>query len=86
NSWFDVFFDASGSIGRRYARADEMGIPFCLTVDGDSIKNKDVTLRERDSGKQVRVRIEKLGDVLRKLIFSEIEFEKAGMLVNGDKK
>lgn len=85
NSWFDVFFDASGSIGRRYARADEIGIPFCLTVDGDSAKNKDVTLRERDSGKQVRVRIENLRDVLGKLIFSEVEFEKAGELIKKSK-
>ena len=81
NQWFDVFLDESGSIGRRYARADEVGIPFCLTIDGDSVKNKDVTLRERDSGKQIRVKIDNLGDVLRKLIYSQIDFEKAGGIV-----
>jgi glycyl-tRNA synthetase len=78
SSWFDVYFDDSGSIGRRYARSDEVGIPYCITIDGDSIKNKDVTIRDRDSRKQVRVKIADLQDILRKLLFGEIEFEKAG--------
>lgn len=81
DSWFDVFSDNSGSIGRRYARNDEIGVPFCITIDGDSLKNKDVTLRERDSGKQVRVKISELNDILRKLVFGEIAFEKAGKLL-----
>lgn len=81
DSWFDVAFDKSGSIGRRYARNDEIGTPFCITVDGDSVKNKDVTIRDRDTTKQIRVKISELKDVLRKLINSEIEFEKAGKLV-----
>ncbi len=76
--WFDVFLDESGSIGRRYARADEIGIPFCMTIDGDSVKNKDVTLRERDSGKQVRVKLSELNEVLRNLVNGKITFEKAG--------
>lgn len=76
--WFDVSFDDSGSVGRRYARADEVGVPFCITVDGDSIKNKDVTIRERDSGKQVRVKVSELNDILRKLISGKIAFDKAG--------
>ncbi len=78
NSWLDVYFDDSGSIGRRYARSDEVGVPYCITIDGDSIKNKDVTIRDRDSRKQVRVKIADLRDILRKLIFSEIPFGKAG--------
>ena len=86
NEWLDVFFDDSGSIGRRYARADEVGIPFCLTVDGDSVKNRDVTLRERDSGKQIRVNVTNLGGILRKLIFGEISFDKAGMSVKAGGK
>jgi len=81
NKWFDVFSDDSGSIGRRYARNDEIGVPFCITIDGDSLKNKDVTLRERDSGKQVRVKVSDLSDVLRKLVFSEIKLESAGKLL-----
>lgn len=86
NSWFDVYFDDSGSIGRRYARSDEVGIPYCITIDGDSITNKDVTIRDRDSRKQVRVKIVDLNDVLRKLIHGEIKFEHAGKLVESKVK
>ena len=82
NAWFDVFYDASGSIGRRYARNDEIGVPFDLTVDFDSLKNKDVTLRRRDDGEQIRVKISEVKDILRKLISGELEFEKAGVKVN----
>lgn len=78
NAWFDVFFDESGSIGRRYARSDEVGIPYCITVDGESLKNKDVTIRERDTTLQRRVKISELKDILGKLLNQEIEFEKAG--------
>lgn len=77
-AWLDVFYDDSGSIGRRYARADEIGIPFCITIDGETFKTGTVTLRDRDSGKQVRVEISKIADVLGKLINSKIKFEEAG--------
>ncbi|NTV23284.1 MAG: glycine--tRNA ligase [Nanoarchaeota archaeon] len=50
-------FDRSGSIGRRYARADEIGIPFCVTVDFDTLNDHCVTVRDRDTTKQERVRI-----------------------------
>ena len=53
-------YDASGSIGRRYARADEIGVPWCITVDHESLENKTVTLRSRDSGEQTRVSIDDL--------------------------
>ncbi|MAH90198.1 MAG: glycine--tRNA ligase [Euryarchaeota archaeon] len=58
----DVFsvYDASGSIGRRYARADEIGVPWCITIDHDSLTDNSVTLRSRDSGEQVRVSIDDL--------------------------
>ena len=52
---FDVFYDESGSIGRRYARADESGVPVCLTVDYDTLKDSTVTLRDRDTRQQERV-------------------------------
>ena len=81
DSWFDVYFDESGSIGRRYARNDEIGTPFCITIDGDSIKNEDVTIRNRDGGRQIRVKISKLKEVLRNLINQEVDFEKCGQLV-----
>lgn len=56
----DVFYDESGSIGRRYARADEIGVPFCITVDYDTLKDRTVTLRNRDDRVQERVPIPQL--------------------------
>ncbi len=58
---FDVFYDESGSIGRRYARADEAGVPLCVTLDYDTLKDKTVTLRDRDTREQERVAITDLG-------------------------
>jgi glycyl-tRNA synthetase len=58
---FDVFYDESGSIGRRYARADETGVPVCLTVDYETLKDRAVTLRDRDTRIQERVSISDLG-------------------------
>ena len=69
---YEVFYDESGSIGKRYARMDEVGVPFCITIDFDSVKNNDVTIRERDSTKQVRVKI----DVLRDTLFSLLSGQK----------
>jgi glycyl-tRNA synthetase len=57
---FYVIYDDGGSVGRRYARQDEAGTPFCITIDSDSAKNKDVTIRNRDDTKQIRVKIENL--------------------------
>jgi glycyl-tRNA synthetase len=74
-------FDSSGSVGKRYARADEIGTPYCLTYDFDSLDDKSVTIRDRDSTKQVRIKIEELKDILRKLLSSEIKFEEAGKLI-----
>ena len=71
---FNIIYDDSGSIGRRYARNDEAGTPFCITIDENSIKNKDVTIRNRDNGKQVRVKIINLKEVMRKLISQEMHF------------
>jgi glycyl-tRNA synthetase len=77
----NVIYDESGSIGKRYSRNDEAGTPFCITIDEDSPKKKDVTIRDRDSTKQIRVKIADLKDILRKLINKEIAFEKAGKVV-----
>jgi glycyl-tRNA synthetase len=52
---FPVFYDESGAIGRRYRRQDEIGTPFCLTVDGQTIQDGTVTIRDRDTLKQERV-------------------------------
>ena len=78
---WNVAYDKSGSIGRRYARNDEIGTPYCVTIDEDSLKDKDVTVRNRDTTKQIRVRVSELRNVLRKLIDGEIEFERAGKLL-----
>ena len=53
-------YDSSGSIGRRYARADEIGVPKCITVDHQSLEDQTVTIRDRDSGEQHRVQIDSL--------------------------
>ena len=78
---FNVAYDKGGSIGRRYARNDEIGTPYCVTIDGDSPKNKDITIRDRDTTKQIRVKISELKEVLKKLIDGKIEFESAGKLI-----
>ncbi len=56
--------DAKQSIGKRYARMDEAGCPFCITIDGDTLTNQTVTLRDRDSGQQERVSLDKVGALL----------------------
>ena len=48
-------FDAKQSIGKRYARMDEAGTPFCITVDGQTLTDQTVTVRDRDTGGQIRV-------------------------------
>ena len=58
-------YDEKGSIGRRYARADEVGTPYCITIDYDTLKDNTVTIRERDSMQQERVKIEKLVEKLK---------------------
>lgn len=78
---FVVAYDDGGSLGRRYSRQDEIGTPYCITIDGDSVKGKDCTIRDRDSTKQIRVKISEVKEIIRKLINSEIEFDKAGKTV-----
>ena len=62
---FTVEYDASGTIGKRYARADEIGIPFAVTVDFDTLEDNQVTVRNRDSEAQVRISIDNLNDYLK---------------------
>ncbi len=59
-----VFYDAKGAIGRRYRRQDEAGTPFCVTVDGQTLEDRTVTLRERDSMEQRRIPIDELRGVI----------------------
>jgi len=67
--WMNVYYDDGGSIGKRYARQDEAGTPFCVTIDFDTLGEKPdlldtVTLRYRDDGRQERLKISELRDFL----------------------
>ncbi len=75
---WNVVYDRAGSIGRRYARNDEIGTPYCITIDGDSLKRNDVTIRDRDTTLQVRVKINELKEVLRRLIEEGVSLEEVG--------
>ena len=57
---FPVIYDEAGSIGKRYRRQDEIGTPFCITVDFDTLENDTVTVRDRDSMQQIRLPISEL--------------------------
>ncbi|MCP1125789.1 glycine--tRNA ligase [Bacillus sp. AFS018417] len=65
---FMVDFDETGSIGKRYRRQDEIGTPFCITYDFDSVEDKAVTVRDRDTMEQVRMPISELKGFLEKKI------------------
>ncbi len=79
---FSATWDARGNIGKRYYSQDEIGTPFCITVDFDTLEDDTVTIRDRDSKEQIRVKIEDLKETIKKLIEEEIEFEKAGIPVS----
>jgi glycyl-tRNA synthetase len=67
----ETYYDESGSIGRRYARLDEVGTPFCITVDYDTKEDNAVTIRDRDSHDQARVKIDELGKVIDELVMGK---------------
>ena len=62
--YFKVFYDDKGAVGRRYRRMDEVGTPFCFTVDSQTLQDETVTLRERDTMQQTRHKISELGGIL----------------------
>lgn len=64
-AYFNVDYDVSGAIGKRYRRQDVIGTPFCVTFDYDSLEDGCVTVRERDSMQQERVKIDELSDYLK---------------------
>ncbi len=65
---FPVFYDLKGAIGRRYRRMDEAGTPFCITIDGETLSDETVTLRERDSMKQIRMSVSEATQAIREAI------------------
>ena len=78
---FTCTYDEAGSIGRRYARQDESGTFLGITIDFDSLKKNDCTIRSRDTTKQIRVKIKDLKDVVEKLIGGE-KLSKFGKFIN----
>ncbi len=68
---FNVIYDRSGSIGRRYARNDEIGTPLCITIDDQTPEDHTVTVRDRDTTKQVRVKINKLREIVKNVVNGE---------------
>jgi glycyl-tRNA synthetase len=58
-------YDEKGSVGRRYARQDEAGTPWCLTIDGQTLADRTVTLRDRDTLAQERVPVDEVVTLLR---------------------
>ena len=81
NEGFTVDWDSSGSIGRRYARADEAGTPLGITIDYRTLEDGTVTLRDRDSWKQVRSEIENLSQLLHAYFRHKLDFEGLGELI-----
>lgn len=63
---YNVEYDDKDSIGKRYRRHDAIGTPFCITIDHDTLKDDTVTIRERDSMEQRRVKISELNDIMKK--------------------
>jgi len=78
NEGFTAEYDEAGSIGRRYARADEVGTPLGVTIDYQALRDNTVTIRDRDTWKQVRNEIANLPELLRSYFRYKIEFEDMG--------
>ncbi|MDI6859551.1 MAG: glycine--tRNA ligase [Methanocellales archaeon] len=76
-----VDYDDSGTIGRRYRRHDEIGTPFAITIDHQTLEDETVTIRERDTMRQIRVRIKDLSGVMVGLVAGDVAFENAGTLI-----
>jgi glycyl-tRNA synthetase len=68
-------YDSSGTIGRRYARSDEIGVPFAVTIDHDTLDDDKVTIRNRDNSKQIRIPISNLYQVIKDLMTLKTSFE-----------
>jgi len=82
---WNISYDISGSIGRRYARNDEIGTPMCITIDEETPKDKSVTIRWRDNSEQVRVPLKHLREIMRRVLDGESLF-KFGKVVETRKK
>ncbi len=65
---FRTVYDDTGSIGKRYRRQDQIGTPLCITIDYDTLNDNSVTVRDRDSMKQIRLNIDTLEDYINKIV------------------
>ena len=70
SKYFMVDYDESGSIGKRYRREDEIGTPYCITIDFDTENDNSVTVRDRDTMEQIRIKIDEIPNY----ISSKLEF------------
>jgi glycyl-tRNA synthetase len=77
---FMTDYDETGSIGRRYARADEAGVALGITIDYDTLNDGTVTIRDRDSWQQVRTAITDLPELLHQYFQEKINFQSLGRL------
>ena len=73
---FRTSYDEKDSIGKRYRRQDAIGTPFCITVDHDTLNDRCVTVRYRDTMQQDRVRIDDLHDMIRHAVDAKPLYEK----------
>ena len=74
-SGFYSTYDEADSIGRRYARVDEIGVPYAITVDFDTLSDNSVTVRDRNTTNQVRIKLKDLDETLQKLLSESVRFE-----------
>ena len=63
---FECDYDEAGSIGKRYRREDEIGTPYCITVDFDTLEDDTVTIRDRDTMEQIRIKIDEIENWINK--------------------
>ena len=82
----ESLFDTTGKIGKRYARADEIGTPYCVTIDYETLENDSVTIRDRDSMDQIRVATEDLVDTLVLLLSSEYSFKEIENMIESEEE
>jgi len=78
---FTVIYDDAGSIGKRYARVDELGVPAAFTVDYRTLEDGTVTMRDRDTWEQVRLKLEEAPGALRKFIYNQADIKSLGVPV-----
>jgi glycyl-tRNA synthetase len=82
-SGIPTHYDDSGSIGRRYARMDEVGTPWCITVDYETLENGTVTIRDRDTAEQARIHVDDVPVVVGALLYG-LEFTDIGEMLEGE--